>query len=388
MPLSHPQHHLVLRTRQILLYSAAFAFSCCGHVVCAQVSNAQANKASESSQSTTEFKADNVSPSRTTESHATIGNRQVDNQHIERIGPNGDYQPYSDTEKETIQENSTTTRVVVRTYIWDADRRRHLVRLTQEESQSSSNGDSHLVRMTSNSDANGNLQVALREVADATNTSPNTQQVQTTTYTPDGAGGFRPNLQIRQLQTRKADQSTEVKKTTLQLDGNGKWTIIESGQSTITQDGKTRVTDERISRIDANGKLSEVARTIAKQTENADGGQSSTTETYSVDTPGAAGDGALHLIRRDTSVERDNSGQKTTEQSVEERDPGNPSSGLRTTSETTEVVQSGPNSKQKRRTFLVRDANGTFNVVGVEARTITLAPGKQPQPATESKTVR
>src|SRR5262249_53739590 len=118
MAFSHSEHPLVLRATQTLLYSAAFVLFSSGQLLCARGANAQASKA-ESSKTTTEFRADNVSPSRTTESHATIGNRQVDNQHIERMGPNGDYQPYSDTEKETIQENSTTTRVVVRTYIWD-----------------------------------------------------------------------------------------------------------------------------------------------------------------------------------------------------------------------------------------------------------------------------
>src|SRR5262249_50084951 len=152
------------------------AFSCCGQPVSAQDQSTQASKTSESSKSTTEFKVDNVSPSRTTESHTTTGNRRVDHLQIERIGPDGDYQPYSDTETETIQENPTTTRVVVRTYVWDADRRRNLVRLTQEESHSSPNGDSHLVRNTSEADANGNLQGALREVVDTTNSAPNTQQ--------------------------------------------------------------------------------------------------------------------------------------------------------------------------------------------------------------------
>jgi hypothetical protein len=375
MAFCDPGRHFVSRITQTLLYSAACTFFCFGQVVCAQAPNTQASK-------TTEFRADNVSPSRTTESHTTIGNRRVDSQLVERVSPDGEYQPYSDTETETLEVNPTTTRVVVRTYAWDADRRKSLVKLTEEESHGTMNGDSHLVRTTSNADANGNLQAALREVADTKNTSPTTQEVQTTTFTADGAGGFTPSLQTRELQTHGTDQSAEVKTTTLRPDGNGNWTIIRTGQRTIKQDGKTQITDERLSSTDVNGNPSEISRTVSKETDNAAGEQVKTVETYSDDAAGASRDGDLHLVRRETSVQRDNSGEKTTEQLIEEPDPGNPSTGLRATSKITEVVQSGPVGKQGTQTFQVRDANGTFNIVAVKTRTIDLAPTAQPQSQT------
>jgi hypothetical protein len=212
---SPSRENLILGTTQTLFCSAACVVLFFGQAVCAQSQNTQGNETTESSKSTTEVKVDNVSPSRTTESHATIGNRQLDSQRVERIGPDGAYQPYSETETETIQVNPATTRVVVRTYFWDFERRRDLARFTEEESHRSANGDSHLVRVTSDMDANGNLKVAVREVADTKNTSPTTQEVQTTTYTADGTGDFRPNLRTHELQTRETDQTTEVKKTTL-----------------------------------------------------------------------------------------------------------------------------------------------------------------------------
>jgi hypothetical protein len=239
-----------------------------------------------------------------------------------------------------------------------------------------------VVRTTSNADANGNLQVKQREVADTRNTSPTTQEVQTTAYTADGTGGFRPYLQTRELQTRGIDQSTEVKKTTLQPDGNGNWAIIEIGETTTKQDGKTRIIDNRRFSADANGKLSETSRTVSKETENAAGEQAKTVETYSVNVSGVAGDGQLHLVRRESSVQHDNSGGKTTEESIEEADSGNPSSGFRVTSKTREVVQSGPLGKQRTKTFQVRDATGTFHVTAVQTQTIELSPATQSQPQT------
>lgn len=381
MTFSHSRHHLVLRAAQDLLYSVACVLFFFGQVVCAQAENTQGNKTAESSKSTTEFKVDNVTPLRITESHTTIGNRSIENQHVERIGPDGDYQPYSDTETETIQVNPTTTRVIMHTYVWDADRRRNLVQLREEESHSSANGDSHLVRTTSNADANGNLQVKQREVADTKNTSPTTQEVQTTTYTADGTGSFRPYRQTRELQTR-TDQSTEVNKTTLQPDGNGNWAIIETGETTTKQDGKTRIIDNRRFSADANGKLSETSRTVSKETENAAGEKAKIVETHSVNVSGVAGDGQLHLVRRESSVQHDNSGGKTTEESIEEADSGNPSSGFRVTSKTREVVQSGPFGKQRTKTLQVRDATGTFHVTAVQTQTIELSPTTQSQPQT------
>ena len=61
------------------------------------------------------------------------------------MGSNGEYQPDSDTETETIHVNATTTRTVVRTYSWDANGRRNLVQVTEEEARSSASGDTQVV---------------------------------------------------------------------------------------------------------------------------------------------------------------------------------------------------------------------------------------------------
>src|SRR5262249_32538975 len=52
---------------------------------------------------TSEQAEQNVTPSRTTESHTKSGNRTVDKQKVEVLGPNGRYQPFLETETETIQ---------------------------------------------------------------------------------------------------------------------------------------------------------------------------------------------------------------------------------------------------------------------------------------------
>ena len=74
---------------------------------CAQTSESQASNASESWTTTTESQTSNTNPTRTTEAHRQSGNSSVDTQSVERLGPDGHYEPYLDTETESIQVNAS-----------------------------------------------------------------------------------------------------------------------------------------------------------------------------------------------------------------------------------------------------------------------------------------
>jgi len=370
-----------------------FVILCVSSAVCLHAQAAPSTNSNESWVATIQSSRDNTNPSRTTESHATFGNRRVDKQSMEVLGPNGEYQPYLEIEKETIDVNATTTRTVVRTYRWDVNRKRNLMQLMEEEARTSAGGESHEVRTTSNLDLNGNLQVMRREVADTTKTAPDAQQVQTTIYLADGNGGFTPSLQTRELQKRGADQTVEVKETILQPDADGNWKVGELRESTIKEEGTNRTSDQRVSSADLDGNLSEVSRTVSKQTENKAGEQSNTVETYSVDVPGRTRDGNLHLSRRVTTVQKKASDGEATAEQVEEPNPANPNGALYVTLRTADLA-SGPSGTQQRKTFQVRDINGTYSVIAVQTRMITVqtrktdqAPAVQAQaaPATSSK---
>jgi len=373
-------NRVVVSATKLLLQSITSVILCAGSVVSAQAQDAQPNT-SESWTATTHTSRDNTNPSRTTESHAKSGNRSVDKQSIEVLGPDGEYQRYSDTEKETILVNATTTRTVVRTYSWDANGKRNLVQVTEEEARSSASGDAQVVRTTSNSDVNGNFQVVQRAVADTRKTSPDAQETKTTVYLADGNGGLTPSLQTQEVQKRSADHSIEVKKTTLLPDGNGKWAVGEVKENTITEDGGNRTSEVRVSRPDLEGRLSEVSRTVGKETETAAGEKSNTVETYSVDVPGVAGDGRLHLNQRVTTVEKKDSSIKTTEQQVQQPTPGNPSDGLQVSGKTKYTVRYAASATEQTKTIQARNANGTFNVVSVQTEKSDLVPPAQlPKP--------
>jgi hypothetical protein len=352
----------------LLINWIVFAILCGGSAVSAQAQDAQANSRDESWTATTENSVTNVNPSRTTESHAKSGNRSVDKQRVEVLGPNGRYQPDSETEKETVQVNATTTRTVVRTYMWDADGRRKLAQVTEEEARSTASGDAQVVRTTSSADVNGSLRVVQRETADTRKTSPDLQETKTTVYLADGNGSFTKSRQTQELQKRTADHRLEEKKTTLLPDGNGNWKVGEVKEKTIQEDGKNRTTEERVSRPDLDGRLSEISRTVGEETETNAGEKNNTVDTYSTYIPGLVGDGRVHLNQRVTTVQKKNSDGETTEQQVELPNPGNPNDGRQVRAKTKYIVRYGASGTQQTKTIQANDGNGNLNVVSVEKR--------------------
>jgi hypothetical protein len=374
----------VLETK-FLVRSTISVILCLGSAVWAQAQDAQPKNTNESWTATTQTSVDYSNPARTTESHTKSGNRSVDKKRVEVLGPDGRYQPDSDTETETIQVNPTTTHTVVRTYRWDANGRKYLMQVTEEEARSSASGDAHVVRTISNSDVNGNLQVVQHAVEDTRKTSPNAQETKATVYLGDGNGGLIPSLRTQELQTSGADHSVEVKKTTLVPDANGNWEVGEVKEKTIKEDGKNRTTEERVSRPDLEGRLSEVSRTVGKETETATGEKNSAVEKSSTDIPGVAGDGRLHLKQRVTTVEKKESDNQITEQQFEQPTPGNPSDGLRVSGKTKYTVRYAASATEQTKTIQARDANGTFNVVSVQTEKSDQVPPAQPSKAPSHK---
>ena len=230
-----------------------------------------------------------MNPTRMTQSHQKSANGMVDHQTVERLGPDGHYEPYYDVETESVQVNGTTTRTIERTYARDASGQRILTQVTEEERQSLPAEAEKLVRTTSNVDLNGRLQVAQREVTNTRKINSDEQEKNTTVFLPDVQGGMAPSMQIQQHEKRSADHSVDMQTSTLLPDGSGKWQVHEQKQSTIKDDGKERTTDEQVLRPDVEGKMTPVSRTLGKESETASGEKKSTIETYSPDLSGSAG---------------------------------------------------------------------------------------------------
>jgi hypothetical protein len=385
MALSQFDHPIDASLTKFLIKPLISMIFCVGASVCALAQNARPNTTNESWTATTQTSLENTSPSRTTESHVRSGNKSVDKQTVEALGPNGRYQPTSETEKETIQVNATTTRTVVRSYSWDVNGQRNLQQVTEEEARSSTSGDVHVIRTSAESDGNGNLQVVQREVADTRTISPDVQETKTTTYLPNGNGDLTPSLQTRELQKRSADHRVEVKKTLLQPNSSGNWEVAEVKESTIKEDNKARTSEGRISRPDSDGGLSEVSRTVSKETESAAGEKTTTVETYFTNAPGVASDGGLRLNWQVSTVQKTDSGGKTIEQQRKQPNPNDTNGGLQVSTRTKYVVRYAASGTDETKTIQERDVNGALHVVSVETRKSDQAPAPQVQTAPSEK---
>lgn len=325
------------------------------------------NSPDKSWTSSTDANITDANATRTNDSHTRSGNQTLDTHSVERIGPNGGYEPYLDTETESVKVNATTTRTIQRTFTRGPDGERVLSQVTEEEQQSLPGGESKVVRTTSNPDINGSMQLVRREVENTKPTSPNAQETHTTVFVPSANGGLTAAAQIVEHETKTNEKSTQYQRTTLVSDGNGNWQTGETREGTITQDGKQRTTEERVLRPDSEGNMSVVSRTIHQEVQGAAGDQRDTIEKYSTDIPGATPDGSLHLNQRITTVRQPRpGGGAVTRQQVEQPNPGDPNAGLRVTVESTDTIRPGAGENQETRTIQGLNGAGGLGVVAVD----------------------
>lgn len=308
-----------------------------------------------------------TNPTRTTISHKENKNGSSDKQTTERMGDGGRYQPYSETEKETVRVNSTTTKVIERTFARDPNGNRQLIQVTQSESHSSPGGEEHVVRTTSNPDANGRLQTIRREVADSKQLGPGVQETKTTVSSPDTSGSLIPIQRTVERQTQSGENAVKFRKETSAADLNGGWQTNEIREGTIKQNGTEQVKEENILRPNADGQFAVAERTVSREAASSPGNQSRSVESYSTNTPGMADEGRLSLNQRVTTQQsKGPDGREVTRRQVQQRNAGNPGNGLGTTEQRVEVVRPGANGTLQTSTVQTRDANGNMGVVWVD----------------------
>ena len=349
----------------------ASAFCVASLSLWAQTAVGQSTDASKSWTSTTEPQVSvHVNPTRVTETHSQAGDRTVDTQSVEQFGTDGHFQPSYDVEKESVRVNATTLRTVVRTFGRDGGGHKTLTQVTEESRKSLPDGAEEIVRTTSIPDQYGHLPITQRETTSTRITGPDAQETKTTVFITDGSGGLAPSVQTVQHQTRASDHTIAVQKTTRLIDGAGKWQIHELKETTITENGNDRTTEERVSVPEYDGgKLSVISHTVAKDAEAGSGARQVSDETYSTYIPGSAPDGKLHLSQRATIVSRPQSnGSQLTEQQVEQPNFGDPNADLQLTGRTIEIVSTDSSGKLQTRTIQGRDGGGHMRVVSVDVR--------------------
>jgi len=330
-----------------------------------QISRAQQDWSSTSQQ---DSPGGAVNPIRTRESHTDANGRVIDKTSVQTVGPDGTYIPYSDTEKESHRINDTTVRTIERTYGRDSDGQRVLIQEMQEESRSLPGGEQKTTRTLSDPDADGTLQVIRRETEDSKQLSPNVTVTNTMVLTPDMNGSFAPVVRTEERQTKANDGTVQFKKSTSLADGTGGWKLSEVREGTARdKNGQLVTKEERVLRPDSEGKLSVVEQTVSQQSQTGSGNTRETTDTYSTNLPGVAGDDSLQLVKRETTVHNKTAtGAERTVQQVDRQQPGETIQNLHTTQEAIDIVRSGSNGNADQTHTILLNSDGQMGQVWVD----------------------
>jgi len=325
----------------------------------------------ESWTSSSQIASENTSPTRTTETYTKVGNRTVHKTRTEVLGPGGGYQPYSETETETVQDDAKSSRTIVRSYGPGSDGEMRLIQVTEEKQQQLPNGDVSMVRTMSNPDEYENLKVVQREVGHTKKSGPGLEETQSTIYRADESGTLSAMANVREEKKAAADGSVKTTRTTTAPDLSGTWQVTERVQGTEKIDGPNRTTESVTSQPDFQGQLSEVSRTTTRESQT-NSQVHGTTQRYSANVPGESPDGQLHLMEQTTTSQTKKPNGASAEQRVEYRDPAD--GNLKTMMTTSSTSTSGDSGTQTRTTTSVRGLDGAFSIVSSETRQTTQIP--------------
>ncbi|HEY6304744.1 MAG TPA: hypothetical protein VIX14_16925 [Terriglobales bacterium] len=355
-----------VRSIQLTLLAIG-AYFCSSCALWAQTPDSQDDEANKSWTATSESRSKDTDLLRTIEGHTQSGNRTLDKQSLQRRGGDGHFEPYQDIEKETVQVDPSTVRTITRTFDRDADAVKKLVQVIEEQKRTSPAGESIVERTISDPDINGNLQLVQRQIEETKKTGANVEETKTTVMLPSADGDLVSGVKVQERRERGANGTLESHKVTLLPDGDGNWQVSEIRNTTAKQEGDNRITEERVSLPDSEGRIVEVSRTVSKEAEVATGEKRNIVETYSVSVTGATPDGSLHLVGRATTNQRTSpTGQQVSEQKVEQSNPGDPGAGLQVTViTTTDTMRTEPSGAQSTRTVRARNANGSYDSYGV-----------------------
>ncbi len=296
------------------------------------------------------------------ETRTETKDRKVETQILETPSIEGEYEPFFESEEETIQVNSQTTRVIRRLFARDPDGRRKVIEILEEEQRNQPGGGISVTRTVSSPDLNGRFQVIRREIQETVPVNSHLQQTRTTVLLPDINGGFAASEQIHKTERREDVGTVEIETTHLLPAANGRWEPYQKKVLVIQcQTNKVRTEEEHTYRRDANGKLSLSERTVSKQWKDAEGKEHQTVETYSRNIAGVIrnGDDRLDLVQRTRTVRSTRSdGSQVVVQELERRPVLAPADGLRVVERVVEIAEPKGQGIEKLREVQALDGSG------------------------------
>lgn len=298
----------------------------CGRTIWAQNAPAVSRTISEVSNA-----GDAANPARVIETRSHGDGRTVETRVVEVSSINGGYAPIADWERETIQVDDNTVRVVERwSSSWAGERQ--LFQVSEEERRTEPGGRQSVTRTVSVMDPGGYWHVQERNSEESVSTAPDTR---VTTKTMFGiiAGDLVPIQQLKETERRDGNL-VEVRRELLPSNAIGYAPVSELQQTVVTPTRDGEITQQK---------------------------------TYSTYVPGVGSYRELQLVQqREVSTASAPDGSTRTEEKVQQVNPGNPWDGLRTTSLIIEVSRPIGNLRtethEEKRSL---DVNGDFPLVWV-----------------------
>jgi hypothetical protein len=295
-----------------------------------------------------------TNPTRVIESRTQSAGGLLETRITEARSINGGYAPISMSERETVQLDASTVRVVQRVFAINPDGKRTLSQVTEEKRTKTPDGE-NVERTTSNSDVNGHLQVVQRDV-ESTHTTGSVEETTGTTLRLS-ANGLTPAF-TRRLTTERQGAGATHSITTLSVaDANGGFLPVQVTEVAQTEANGVQKREERISRDTGNG-LTLVEQNVKTETQT--GSQSrGKVEVFRRELPGVAPDSQLHLAgQRETVRTTLPDGTTRAEQTEKQVLPGSTTHELRFENRTIETSRpSAAGQSQTERKVEAWDGN-------------------------------
>jgi hypothetical protein len=328
----------------------------------------------ESWTSSTETLSSTAAPSRELETHIRNGNRVLDNKTLQVRGLSGSYEAYSDTESEVIQDNATTSHRIVRSYASGLSGERQLTQVSEETTTAAGAANSSTVRIISEPDSLGNLQVVERDTIESKRTAAGTVKSKYVRFAKDPAGTLVPRMQTDEEQNVQSNGEEQLTSKTSVPNLSGEWQVIEQKERTTRNQVRGRRVEEITWQPDFAGTMSEVAR-VLKQDAIVNGRRVETLETYSPDVIGTVRDGTLHLVNRSTTMQENSPERSVAEETIEQPAPTDVKPGdLTIMANVSHAVAPTLTGTKETITTSARNLDGNFTIVSEETRQSTQIP--------------
>ncbi len=308
-----------------------------------------------------------TNPWRVVETRTEQGGRTIETRMEGSIG--GVPGIWTETEQESFQPNPNSTTVVQRQYFRNADRKRVLIAVVEEQRSTAADGRETVVRTTSRADANESqyirpqLQVVQRAEQEAADTGDGTRHITSVVF-EQRASGLVPVQRSETLLQPKGDV-TEQQVTVLVPDLADRFVAVARSESTTTKTASGQTEEERSYGDTGLGQMDITQRDVT--TESTDNNVTDTTvETYSAFVPGRyLSPGALELVQEvNSSRETAPDGSSHLEEEVQAIDLVDPDLALLPVTSVVSVSHPAPREVGRsqdgnRSTLQITDSHGT-----------------------------